>query len=113
MNSAEVKSELYRSHTSLLTPLTILNTKVQPDKGLHHANHEFNCKWRKSTVAVYLQSRPKDSLGFWIPPHELRIPVIGAIPESLSFIPNSKAQDSRATSKIFPDSKIRVMPYVG
>ena len=60
----------------------------------------------------------KDSLGFWIPRPGFRIPgtgfrsllvkfgfwipIFSRIPDSLSCIPNSKAQDSRFHKKIFP-----------
>ena len=60
----------------------------------------------------------KDSHGFWIPRPGFRIPgtgfrsllvkfgfwipIFSRIPDSLSCIPNSKAQDSRFHKKIFP-----------
>ena len=69
----------------------------------------------------------QDSLGFWIPRCEFRIPgtgfqflsvelefwipIVSGIPDSLSCIPDSKAQDSGFHQKKFPDSEILIPLY--
>ena len=66
----------------------------------------------------------KDSLGFWILHPGFRIPgtgfrsllvkfgfwipIFSRIPDSLSCIPDTKAQDSRFQKKIFPESVIQI-----
>ena len=66
----------------------------------------------------------QDSLGFWIPRCGFRIPgtgfqflsvelefwipIVSGIPDSLSCIPDSKAQDSRFHQQKFPDSEILI-----
>ena len=49
-----------------------------------------------------------DSLGFWIPPgaHGLLIPLVIGIPDSLSCIADSKAQDSGFHKQNFPGFRI-------
>ena len=48
----------------------------------------------------------QDSLGFWIPHRGLRIPIVRGIPDSLSYIRDSKAKDSGFHKQNFPGFRI-------
>ena len=71
----------------------------------------------------------QDSLGFWIPRRGFQIPrwwisvfvggtwiwiaIVGGIPDSLSCIPDSKAQDMGFHKKIFPDCRSQKQNFLG
>ena len=71
----------------------------------------------------------QDSIGFWIPRCGFRISrwwisvfvggtwiqiaIVGGIPDSLSCIPDSKAQDMGFHKKIFPDSRSKKQNFFG
>ena len=71
----------------------------------------------------------QDSLGFWIPPHGFRISgtrfrsvlvglgfwisIVSGIPDSLSCIPDSRAQDSGFYWQNFPDSGFQKQHFIG
>ena len=72
-----------------------------------------------SSLCLARRKRIQDSIGFWIPRHGFRISVSGiwipdfgfqsiisGIPDLLSFITDSKTQDSRFHRQKFPDSGI-------
>ena len=86
-----------------------------------HKKMPFLAFWEAISVIAPSKKRIQDSLGFWTPRRGFRIPgtgfrylsvelefwiqVVNGIPDSLGCITDS-------TSKIFPDSAIR-LPYVG
>ena len=77
-----------------------------------------------STPTCTFEEEIQDSLGFWIPRWGFRIPgtgfqflsvelefwisIVSGIPDSLSCIPDSKAQDCRFHQQKFPDSEILI-----